>query len=69
MKFLRRLLDRQGRIFEPGGRLEKLYPLYEAGDTFAYTPDSVTGGPSHVRDASDLKRLMMTVVVALLPCV
>ena len=37
MKFLRRLLDRQAHHFEPGGRLEKLYALWEAQDTFLYT--------------------------------
>lgn len=69
MKFLRNLLDKQGKIFEKGGKLEKLFPLYEAGDTFMYTPGKVTKNASHVRDASDLKRIMSLVVVALLPCV
>jgi Na+-transporting NADH:ubiquinone oxidoreductase subunit B len=66
---LRKLLDRQARLFEKGGRLEKLYPLWEAQDTFLYTPGKTTPGPSHVRDAVDLKRIMVTVVVALVPCV
>ena len=69
MKFLRKLLDRQAKPFEKGGPLEKFYPLWEAGDTFAYTPSDVTHGPSHVRDALDLKRLMSTVIVALLGCI
>ena len=69
MKWLRRLLDSQAHHFEKGGRLEKLYPLWEAQDTFLYTPGMVTAGPSHVRDGLDLKRLMMTVVVALAGCV
>ena len=69
MKVLRRLLDRHAHHFEPGGRLERLYPLWETQDTILYTPGSVTGGPSHVRDGLDLKRLMMTVVVALAACV
>ena len=68
-KFLRRLLDRQAHHFEPGGKLEKLYPLWEAQDTILYTPGTVTGGPSHVRDGLDLKRLMMTVVFSLAGCV
>lgn len=45
------------------------YPLYEALDTFLYTPGQVTSGPSHIRDSIDLKRMMSTVVVALLPCI
>lgn len=66
---LRKVLDRQGKLFEKGGRLEKLYPLWEAQDTFLYTPGQTTAGPSHVRDAVDLKRIMVTVVMALVPCV
>jgi len=69
MRVLRRLLDKQAHHFEPGGRLEKLYPLWEAQDTFLYTPGEVTAGPSHVRDGLDFKRLMITVVVALAGCV
>ena len=69
MRFLRRLLDQQAHHFQPGGKLEKLYPLWEAQDTFLYTPGEVTAGASHVRDGLDLKRLMMTVVVALAGCV
>ena len=69
MRFLRALLDKQARLFEKGGKLEKLYPLYEANDTFLFTPGHVTAGASHVRDGLDVKRLMMTVVVALTGCV
>ena len=69
MKHLRRLLDSQAHHFEPGGKLAKLYPLWEAQDTFLYTPGQVTAGPSHVRDAIDLKRMMMTVVIALAGCI
>jgi Na+-transporting NADH:ubiquinone oxidoreductase subunit B len=69
MKFLRDLLDQVEPHFEKGGVLEKLYPAYEALDTFIYTPGSVNEGPTHVRDGIDLKRTMITVVVALLPCI
>ncbi len=69
MKFLRNFLDRQEGLFEKGSKLEKLYPLYEALDTFLYTPGEVTKESSHVRDSMDLKRMMITVVVALIPCI
>ena len=69
MKLLRKLLDKQAGMFEKGGRLEKLYPLYEAIDTFLYTPGHVTSRPSFVRDGADLKRMMFTVVVALVPAI
>ncbi|HET9701241.1 MAG TPA: NADH:ubiquinone reductase (Na(+)-transporting) subunit B [Burkholderiales bacterium] len=66
---LRAYLDRQSRHFGPGGRLRLLRPLWEAADTFLYTPANVTRGSAHVRDGMDLKRMMITVVIALIPCV
>jgi Na+-transporting NADH:ubiquinone oxidoreductase subunit B len=68
MRAFRALLDRVGRHFEKGGRYEKLYPLWEAADTFFYTPASVTRTAAHVRDALDLKRMMTLVVIATIPC-
>ena len=68
MKIFRSLLDRAAPHFQPGGKLARLYPLYEAADTFLYSPGEVTTGSLHVRDAMDLKRVMVTVVIALLPC-
>lgn len=65
---LRKLLDRLHEPFAKGGKLQRLYPLYEVLDTFLYTPDDVTPRASHVRDGMDLKRMMTLVVVALLPC-
>jgi Na+-transporting NADH:ubiquinone oxidoreductase subunit B len=69
MKLLRDLLDQAEPLFHKGGPLEKGYALYEAADTFLYTPGRVTNGPTHVRDSIDLKRTMITVVVALVPCI
>ncbi len=68
-KFLRDVLDRQARHFQKGGKLQLLYPLWEAQDTILYTPGTVTDGPSHVRNGLDVKRLMMTVVVSLVGCI
>ena len=69
MRPLRKLLDKQAHLFEKGGPLHVLYPLYEAPDTLLFTPGEVTKGKTHVRDALDLKRLMITVVFALIPCI
>jgi len=69
MKLLRKLMDQPAKLFEKGGKLERLYPVWEALDTFVYTPGTVTKTASHVRDAMDLKRMMITVVAALTPCV
>ncbi|MEL6714423.1 MAG: RnfABCDGE type electron transport complex subunit D, partial [Planctomycetota bacterium] len=69
MKFLRNTLDKVEPLFEKGGKLERFYPVYEAADTFLYTPGHrTTSGPA-VRDGIDLKRLMIMVVIALTPCV
>ncbi len=69
MKFLRNLLDKAEPLFTKGGKLERLYPLYEAGDTFLFTPGEVTKTGSHVRDSLDMKRMMSMVVAALGPCI
>ena len=69
MKFLRKKLDELHPHVKPGGKYEKYYALYEAADTFLYTPDTVTDGPTHVRDALDVKRMMIMVVAALGPCI
>lgn len=69
MKKLRQFLDAQHHHFVDGGKLEKLYPVYEAIDTFLYTPGEVSTGTVHARDGLDLKRLMITVAMALMPCI
>jgi len=66
---LRKLLDRLHPTFDKGGKLERLYPLYEALDTFLYTPSDTTHTAAHVRDGMNLKRMMVLVVVALGPCI
>lgn len=67
---LRKFLDEKIEpLFKHGGRFERFYPFYEANDTLLYTPGEVTRGPTHVRDAIDLKRMMSTVIVALIPCI
>jgi len=68
MKALRKLLDSQAHLFEKGGKFEKFEALYEAPDTLLFTPGHVTEGNIHVRDGLDLKRMMIMVVVALVPC-
>ncbi len=69
MKFLRDKLDQLEPLFHKGGKFERLYPIYEAIDTFLYTPGEVTKNASHVRDGMDLKRMMIFVVIALTPCI
>ncbi|WP_420386006.1 NADH:ubiquinone reductase (Na(+)-transporting) subunit B [Roseivirga sp.] len=69
MKFLHDLLEKQKPKFEKGGKLEKFYYLFEAQETFLFSPASTAKNKGvQVRDAVDLKRMMMTVVIALIPC-
>ncbi len=60
-------LDSIAPIFEPGGKYEKFYPLYEAAATIFYTPGTVNKGMTHVRDSVDLKRIMILVWFATFP--
>jgi hypothetical protein len=69
VKLLRDTLDRVAPLFEKGGKLETLFPAFEALDTLLYSPGQVTRTASHVRDGLDTKRMMGTVVAALLPCI
>ena len=64
---LKNLLEKIEPHFTHGGKLEKYYPLYEAAATIFYTPGQVTKGASHVRDAIDLKRMMILVWLAVFP--
>ncbi|ELX8380633.1 NADH:ubiquinone reductase (Na(+)-transporting) subunit B [Providencia vermicola] len=64
---LKNLFEKNEHHFEPGGKLEKLYPLFEAVSTVFYTPGTVTKGRSHVRDTIDLKRMMILVWLAVFP--
>lgn len=69
MKFIRNLLDQAAPMFEEGGKYHQFHAFYEAPDTLLFTPPSVTKGTTHIRDGMDLKRMMVTVVAALMPCV
>lgn len=69
MKFLKDLMAQAGKLFEKGKPLEKLYPLYEATDTFLFTPGKTTKKAPFVRDSVDMKRIMIFVVIALVPCI
>jgi len=69
MKFLRNQLDGVKHNFEKGGKWEKYYFAYEAFDTFLFVPNTTTGIKGvQVRDSIDMKRLMMTVIIAMVPC-
>ncbi len=62
------LFEKTKPYFSEGGRLNKLWPLYDALHTLFYRLPVRTVDGVHIRDAMDIKRMMMTVVIALLPC-
>jgi len=68
MKFLRNILDSIEPQFTGDGKFRKFYPMYEMIDTFLFTPSTQTKNAPYVRDNIDLKRSMVFVVLALLPC-
>ncbi|MDA9250152.1 NADH:ubiquinone reductase (Na(+)-transporting) subunit B [Flavobacteriaceae bacterium] len=67
MNFLRKKLDEIKRPFQKGEKFEKFAPAVNAFDTFLFVPNHTTKTGSHIRDAVDLKRTMVTVIIALLP--
>ena len=67
MSFIRKNLDKIKKPFEKGGKLEKFYPAFDAFETFLFVPNHTTKSGAHIRDAIDLKRTMVTVIIALIP--
>lgn len=57
----------QPGLFEKVGKLGFLHSTVDAFDTFLRVPGTVTRRGAHVRDAVDLKRIMIIVVLALVP--
>ena len=68
MKFLRNIFDNAHKTLNSSEKTKKFFPLVDAFDTLMFTPNHVTSKGSHVRDAIDLKRTMMLVIISLVPC-
>lgn len=66
---LKNYIEGMEHHFEPGGKHEKWFALYEAVATGLFTPGYVTKGKTHVRDNIDLKRIMILVWMCALPMV
>jgi Na+-transporting NADH:ubiquinone oxidoreductase subunit B len=67
MNALRKRLDALKKPFGKGQKLEKFAPAINAFDTFLFVPNHTTKKGAHIRDAVDLKRTMVTVIIALMP--
>ena len=64
---LRRYVSKIKPHFVKGGRFAWLQSTFEAFESFLFVPDATTKRGCQIRDAVDLKRTMITVVIALMP--
>ncbi|MCQ2153929.1 MAG: NADH:ubiquinone reductase (Na(+)-transporting) subunit B [Bacteroidales bacterium] len=55
------------KIFEKGGKLYWLHSTADAFETFLNVPPTVTRSGAHVRDAIDLKRIIIIALIAAIP--
>ena len=67
MKLFSNILSKIKPHFEDGGKLKKFWPAYDAFETFLFVPNHTTKQGVHIRDSVDLKRTMVTVIIALIP--
>ena len=67
MKALRNLVDKVKPTFSKGGKLGFLHSTFDAFETFLFVPNTTTQKGAHIRDCNDMKRTMITVVIALIP--
>ena len=68
MMGLRDYIDKIKPDFEPGGKYARFHSTFEAFETFLYTPNRVTTNGAHIRNYVDMKRSLIYVVFALIPC-
>ena len=64
---IRNTIDNLKKPFNKGEKWERFAPAFNALDTFLFVPNHTTKYGAHIRDAVDLKRTMITVILALLP--
>ena len=67
MKAIRNIVDKIKPTFSKGGKLGFLHSTFDAFETFLFVPNTTTQRGAHIRDCNDIKRTMITVVVALIP--
>jgi len=67
MKFLYNFVKKFEPLFSKGGKFEKYYPIYEMGEGFLFVLPHKTKTGTHIRDAIDMKRFMITVYIAIFP--
>lgn len=66
---VREFFDRIEPEFHKGGKYERYFPIYEMIESIVYTPKTVTKAAPHARSYIDMKRIMIYVVIATIPCI
>ena len=67
MRPLRNALDRLKPNFGKDGAFHKFFPVFDVIENFLYSSDRRTFGSIHVRDSSDVQRIMVVVWLAAWP--
>ncbi len=67
MSKLRRTVDKIKPHFQKGGKFEKLHSTFDAFETMLFVSNHTTKSGAHIRDAMDMKRTMLVVIIALVP--
>ncbi len=64
---LRNLFDKSKPLFEGKGRFARFFPLFDVFENLFYSSERKTSGLTHVRDGSDIQRVMVVVWLATFP--
>lgn len=67
IKNLSRYINKIKPNYTEGGKFAWMQSTFEAFESFLFVPDETTKRGCQIRDAIDLKRTMITVVIALMP--
>jgi len=65
--FILKMMDKMKPTFSKGGKLGWLHSSFDAFESFAAVPATVTSGRTQIKDCVDIKRVMSAVIVALIP--
>ena len=69
MDRLRKVFDNLKPSFSSGGKYEKWWVIFDVIENFFYSSSRRTFGLLHIRDSSDVQRIMVTVMAATIPAV
>ena len=67
MKPLRNFLDKVKPNFSKGAPLEKWFPIFDVFKNLFYSSDKRTFGTLHIRDSSDIQKIMVVVWLSTFP--